>query len=486
MRKIRGVLLLALAALFLSGCQETPEAPIVIQKKAATEAETVTAEEGMKIADQVQVPEKYTAAVKDPNGIIKVNVDADIVIPEAEGFRLKKVEGRVFNQEDLDKQVDVLLKGGTLTAKVYREDDPAGGWTKSELEEVIVQLKAKREAGVDFDEYYGEGNYNVDEEIAKFDKLYELAPETAETEVVEPVISYDENSQDLNDNQIDGEVDIDGNHYWYYMTNSWSHDWKWVQNSLRRAGLSSNYSEIYGPESKDNDLPMKLTPEEATEKADKLIADLGFDYMKAAGGEYFTTIAPEEAELSTAKATKGYGIHYTRVVDGIPITYTDNPGASVEETENDKYTTSWPYEVLKVVYDDVGLAEFNWENPYTISDLSDEYVFLLPFSEISSIFEQMILTKNADMTSEYFKSVEFNITEVRLGYSRIMEKGSPGSGTLVPVWDFFGSQRMVYQPQALEDGTTTELEDSKMNLPYHSFMTINAMDGTVIDRGLGY
>ena len=30
--------MLTLAALFLSGCQETPEAPIVIQKKAATEA----------------------------------------------------------------------------------------------------------------------------------------------------------------------------------------------------------------------------------------------------------------------------------------------------------------------------------------------------------------------------------------------------------------------------------------------------------------
>ena len=42
-----------------------------------------------------------------------------------------------------------------------------------------------------------------------------------------------------------------------------------------------------------------------------------------------------------------------------------------------------------------GWQIFYWYDPYTVTDLSDEYVFLLPFSDIEKIFEEMMTAKYA-------------------------------------------------------------------------------------------
>ena len=50
-------------------------------------------------------------------------------------------------------------------------------------------------------------------------------------------------------------------------------------------------------------------------------------------------------------------------------------------------------------------------------------------------------------------------------------------GKLIPVWDFFGS-RDIYQ-----DGGTEPYTEDQANM---SFLTVNAMDGTIIERNRGY
>ena len=55
---------------------------------------------------------------------------------------------------------------------------------------------------------------------------------------------------------------------------------------------------------------------------------------------------------------------------------------------------------------------------------------------------------------------------------RVKEKNVGDSGVLVPVWDFFGTQ-------AFDDITIGQ--DG-----YQSLLTINAVDGSIIDRDLGY
>jgi hypothetical protein len=84
--------------------------------------------------------------------------------------------------------------------------------------------------------------------------------------------------------------------------------------------------------------------------------------------------------------------------------------------------------------------------------------------------------------------MDIRIDRVVLGYARV--KLSGGSGyALVPAWDFFGSD--VYR-QKYNDGTANDtniiysLEQDGAASYCKSYLTINAIDGSVIDRSLGY
>ena len=65
-----------------------------------------------------------------------------------------------------------------------------------------------------------------------------------------------------------------------------------------------------------------------------------------------------------------------------------------------------------------------------------------------------------------------------LGYSRIYDPVTDNdTGLMVPVWDFFGGF------DCKGDGYD-EKDPGERSTQSH--MTINAIDGTVIDRGVGY
>ncbi len=95
-----------------------------------------------------------------------------------------------------------------------------------------------------------------------------------------------------------------------------------------------------------------------------------------------------------------------------------------------------------------------------------ENASLLSFAEAAAVFEKMYPVRNAGIEAEV------KITEVRFGYARITEQNQNGSGLMAPVWDFFG----------VITGANGDVIDD----PEESLLTVNAMDGSVIDRNLGY
>ncbi len=115
---------------------------------------------------------------------------------------------------------------------------------------------------------------------------------------------------------------------------------------------------------------------------------------------------------------------------------------------------------------------------YDVGEKQVENVELLPFPEVAEIFESMLRLQNSDMT--YSKEKRFDIDRVTLGYMRVYDPGADAiSGLLVPVWDFFGKSTdyAVYGDEEYVNAVARQTI---------SFLTINAADGTVIDRGLGY
>ena len=102
---------------------------------------------------------------------------------------------------------------------------------------------------------------------------------------------------------------------------------------------------------------------------------------------------------------------------------------------------------------------------------------LLDFDSIADIYQRMLAANYSELP-EYEKSRTIHIRKITLGYARIVDPMERESiGTLVPVWDFFGGSDVEGEEVTSRD--CGEHSD-------HSYMTINAVDGTVINRSLGY
>lgn len=390
------------------------------------------------IAELVSAPEQYTW--EGSSGDIRVTVDAPVKIPQAEGFKSYKVTSRVFTQEDYDRVNDVLLKGGKLWDRAYEmvvesEERPASETNKeSPVEPVIVE--------------------------------------------VSPVVSYterrgdtEENTENDVENWLYGYVTVEGEDYFVSLDNDLREDWRWISFTVKSGRELGNY---YPIGEKPETSGVQISTENVKSEAEELIADMGFTDFAAAGEEYCISVSTDK-RLDTLKEQVGYGVHFTRLLDGIPVTYTDNEGTTVEAENGAE--CSWPYEKIDMVFDQKGFTEFVWTNPCQVEKLSDENVFLLSFSDIQNIFQEMIFKKYQDFWGETQVKEELRIREVRLGYMRVMEKGNVTEGTMVPVWDFFGSETFSYDKMA---------EPVTEDAPYKCLLTINAMDGTIIDRDLGY
>lgn len=475
--KLIGVMMMLVTAMVsLAGCSESIQTneEIVVPKESEEEDSSKSpVTEGASgaapgsllsgIADQVQAPDRYTAELTE--GSIHVKVDAPVIIPMAAGFKLYKVTGRVFNQEDYDNVNHVLLKDGKLWSRDYEAMAASNGFTREEIEERIARLKEKMEG--DENKKLPEKEETYGETIAIFEEMLKAAPEEPVIAEIPAVVPYVEESLQ---NYLSGWVTVDGEDYFVALDNNYNEDWRWIR------------FQVEGPECRGSYMPAGLneddvaddgiSPEKVKEEAKALMAELGFNEFTVAGEENVRIYSWDEETGEGEVLHTGYEIYFTRELDGIPITYTREPGTTIEGND-----PSWPYEAINVVYGKEGLQYFLWANPYQVEEAGSEYVFLLPFSDIQAVFEKIMLKKHADWYQDISAEIYYEINEIRLGYMRVREKGNSTEGTMIPVWDFFGSETIIYDDAG---------ETSVIAGPYESMLTINAMDGTVIDRGLGY
>lgn len=445
---------------------------------AGENGETVVAD---SISAQVQAPERYEVQLESEK--VSVNVDADIVIPDAEGFRKKKVTSRVFTQEDYDAVSHVLLQDAPLMKRDEIAMGNSNGFTKSEIQERIDMLKKEMASNAEVSELYGGEAINYEEIIAEWEAMLGDALEDEVLSEIPAVVSYDENETD--NNYLEGTVAVtglsmDNKEFLVAVDNGLTDEWRWIRFQIIGENVA-NYMP-YG----HSGIPAGgegIDREAITKEAEDLLAKLGFTEYGVFGGEYYEELPDEMEELvleeTESKANEGnmagkigYGIHCVRIIDGIPVTYTQHTGASGDEG------ITWPYEELNIIYNEHGFAKFSWCNPYNIEDLSEEYVFLLPFSDIQEIFEEMMLKKYGE--SDFISKYSFNIDEVRLGYMRVRENGNEQEGMMIPAWDFLGSRSQENADKKGNGQNTYSLDG-----PYESWLTINAMDGTIIDRESG-
>jgi hypothetical protein len=239
-------------------------------------------------------------------------------------------------------------------------------------------------------------------------------------------------------------------------------------------------SEKYMPVTMEQlkDIPdIALTQEGATAQAEMLLSQIGEDA--------FTCYAAEKVYGGSYDiVAEGYGVtnplrcvwrlSNVRTVNGIMATYTNERGSA---SEDELQAEPWSYETMMFYIDDSGIVAFQWGSPYAVTETLVEDANVKSFGEVMSVFEKMLPAKFVWNTGD--NTGEVTISQIRLGLARVTEQNERNTGLLIPVWDFFGT---VICTTEFADGMRTETSDDLDS----SLLTINAIDGSVIDRGLGY
>ena len=476
MKKHICIILLA-ALLLLCACQPTPESPIVVGKdqsamieKAQEDSPYASPETGEQAVDwyaRLNAPERYTTSLTSAGGHLTVEVDAPVILPDVE-LPVVHVTPTRFSDEDAKRFV-----------KAFFGDDPqcipsdGNNMTKAVYNRMILQMRDD----IDHWAEYGNviwGQYDTKEECEK--ALQQLmmkaseAPDSLETSAPvyewKPIIwqgmtgeqDYGERSMEiltLNEDGtrsrlriIDGAKimhsqivytrDVDGGlDYWDDDASQWPNE-------------------------------VKITENEARLLAEKTLHEMGFDHLVCALSKttrsYHGGTVREDIPYRPC-----WAFVFTPEVNGAALTYTYR--SFVEATE---YSYSWAYERCYVLVDEQGIASLEYYDLCSPDEITVEASALLPFETIIEIFEKMVLIvdNSADTLGRDFS---YQISSVRLGMVSIPERNGEG-GYMVPCWDFMGDpfpmdsfpefwQKMGWK----QDGS-------------NSFLTINAIDGSIIAR----
>ena len=128
------------------------------------------------------------------------------------------------------------------------------------------------------------------------------------------------------------------------------------------------------------------------------------------------------------------------------------------------------------------LAFVQLRGAYSVKSCLNPDVELLPFSKIEKIFTEQAPTHcfigSPGQTSEE-NSSHIYVTDVWLNMMRVRKKDAEGEYYLLPVWDF-----SFYE---VDDRYQTKEEVEKGGYSRRlTMLTINAIDGTIIDREVGY
>ena len=501
--------LCAAGILLLGGCKETPDSVIVKQKgekamdnyqedESLADGKSKEGEDYSSILrERLGAPDRYENSFTSEDGKVVVNTDAPVEIPNTPQISTLKVTAEPMTEEWFQRMTEGLFPDGTIY-----DEDAYITLTKSEVEAKITELKGYIAQGnLDPFDYgtdeFGNPYFDINEVLESYEELYNESPETVDKREISPEFSEDEFGD-----WFRGVVETeDGGVFTYYVgKNDWqsmyvtvkqrrSEDSKYHEIMWREYGLdytmttsdnSIQQSNDWKPSEEEMKESIGISWEEAKRMADEKVSAMGITDMEVEQWDYSMLMAGDEGSIELKEmVNSGYWFYYSRRVENCPVTYTMEQGGGLEDM--DSTVEPWNYERLNIIISKDGVEEIDFDCPYQVTETQVENVKLLDFQEVTKIYEQMMEYKFSSMMDDpSMMKYKVDVDRITLGYMRIYNPSENNrSGVLVPVWDFFGGSE-----NERKDGDVIFNDSSYF--PCESKITINAIDGTVIDRSLGY
>ena len=466
-KKTMRMLSAALAVTLLSGCgaaqtntpAETSVNQAMLLEKSAQPQESA-----------YTFPEKFTGDWTGQEGKLTIHADAQVVAELGTALPTATVEPREFNQEDVDNLLKVFLKGEPLYSHVQTIQELQGhldyinspDWTSDPGKPSDpASLEARRK----------ELNAWYTAEIAK-------APEE------KPILHGFSDSDDPK--WIGGTATVDGIKWEVSIRNDI--DGGWTAAYIERTDYKYRDYSIQLPDA---------SKEESIARGNALMQALGLQNFVLTDAQQWSVELPGDNGI--------WRLYYAPTVNGFPIAgarqdITQTHDGTVyqdyqywdyacKDSENPD-TVSWDLENILLDVGKNGVLRFAWTAPSTKPVVRQAESTLLPFEEIASIANTMLpevivgpketpLTQ-LDQYNGFDTRMDVDITKVSLSLMRIRDKGSL-QGTIVPVWDFWGTSDW-YDAEPNVYG----YQEKGMSYDFQPMLTLNAVDGTVVDRQLGY
>lgn len=402
-------------------------------------------------------PSHYQKELVSEAGFLKVHADADVVLPE-KTIPMASLIQDSFTIEDAKKYAKVLFD----PADKFVDLDAHREMTKGYWQLMLDQYQY----AIDNWDTVGQGMFLQYDTVAEvrnamkdIQKKKDQAPDSLPAYTPAEEWTYGEGEFY---NEETGKVEsFTPEFYNLYTTkddahfsqlNTYGNDILFFRDGMVHGTTSPWETDVSGK--------LNITKEQAYEVALKAIDELGLEGFSC---------TLQQGMVSDHREWYAWNFLFEREVNGIPTTPVFHTGDSDGR------------ELLRIVVDDQGIVSLQHRRMRLLETLTEDAA-LLPFEEIRDVFETMITVVDNQTEAPAWNKPgmpklekEYYIQEIRLGLKPVFEYGSIGEVIryyLVPAWDFLG-----YDTARVNDG---ELKTDKTN-PMKSFLTINAVDGTVIE-----
>ncbi len=483
-----------LAAVILAGVMGIACFTTACSPAQAADTQSPAPTETMQAESAGLVHIKQTLDTEQAN--IKIEIDADVLAPDAQSIPQRSYEVRSFTQQDADNAILALMGGKELYAPIR---------TKADIQKDIDNMDP---AGV--------------RTIEEWKEELKTAPETPEKLPAQTTFEHVsfagedigdgilQHSFTVEQDQIVVWADAGDSHDVFEMrTNSNTADGGWM--TFRSGFLDFNTEGTTKQLWTDNGITyegdarsMDMTREQAEQLAIKTAQALDpamtlaftemipvVDWVDISKEEWEND--PEaagqkadgqrtQAMTQAENAPQVYRFHFTRSIDGVQETYTDANAYYYESKEQNivgEYNKFAEYEQMSITIGDDGILEADWFAPGMIGQPSGDGA-LISVDDAIRVMQYNLLKTDSNLGG-YVGSVSglsgsANIQEIRLGYARVMNEDE--TFKFVPVWDFFGAFALEQNGQQMKLYNTY----SKMGNRTNSLFSVNALDGSIVFR----
>lgn len=485
---------------FVIGKQDADIDAVLLQTAAPVTGETVgnpNEEPGgetesvphVTLAERLGAPAHYTEeefSKKVPFDTLKVQIDADVHVPDTEKVGVYTATFDVPFSETQQKALILRYLGEERPFCVDRKS--SGYWRKWQIEEEIKLRQKELERNSAFEDR----------------EMREIMTEQSNEQLQQAMESYQKAPEDWAHLEWDGSLAKGRGEKATYITLYANTDQPAHYKKISFSAYGFDYFDETQPVCEMNtnstvNYRDAVTIEPQTD-AERAAVSLAEEELKRLNVGTFCTKSVQPSGDSDWQASDvdypatGLLVQLWYTVDGLPFYDfqswhgSDDLMNYVEETgmepERD-YSVYIPGQYRACVgVRDGKVASISIDGMHSVAGCVNDNVQMLSFDKIIETFKEQIgyhyYTGDWE-DPDSGKGETLVITDIRLSMMRVRKKDSPEEFYLLPVWDFLGYMLHPYWPREGED-----LERHKQWADSLSFLTINAVDGSIVDRNVGY